>query len=124
MSTLERIHVIWLMADIGQAQLIASALICSCIWSIICRVRYLKIGRTHASVALQYIGLAMGLLGGLILGDHWTARASMAAGVFVLLVLGAPRWRHGAPEGVTKPSPLDEASLEEVNPRYYPGAKR
>jgi hypothetical protein len=124
MSTLERIQVIWLMADIGRAQLFASALICSSIWSIICRVRYLKIGRTLASVALQYIALAMGLLGGLILADGWTARASMAAGIFVFLVLGAPRWRHSAPEGVTKPAPLDEAPLEEVNPRYYPGAKR
>lgn len=121
MNTLERIQAIWMMANIGPTQLLASAVICSAIWSIICRVRYLRIGRTIASVALQHVGLAFGLLGGLVL-ENWEARASMALGIFFFLLLSSGRWRHGAPDGVTKPASLDE--LPEVHSRYFPGAKR
>ena len=83
------------------------ALIASSLWSVICRVNHLKAGKTKGIVFIQHLLLALGMFGGLILPMPY-AKFSMACGVSFFLILGAGRWRYGAPADVTRPAPLDE----------------
>lgn len=122
-DTLHRLGEVWATLHITELQLVTAGMIFSAIWSVICRVNHMQFGRTRLLVFFQHAALALGLLGGLILTEPW-ARASMALGVFLFLVMGSGRWRHGAPADITKPAPLDESPLKELPSRYYPGAKR
>lgn len=80
------------------------AAVCSALWSIICRVNALQARRTKLGVFLQHVVLALGLLG-LVLLEPNAAKATMAVAVALYLLIGAKRWKHGAPEGTNKPQP-------------------
>lgn len=82
-----------------------AAIIVAAIWSVLCRVNLMQRGHTKPIVFWQHAALAMGLACGLFLPPQY-AKMAMATGVLVFLAAGASRWRHGAPQGVTKPRPL------------------
>ena len=70
-------------------------------WSIICRVRMMSQGQTRAEV----IGAHFALFAAISAAVLWPAygRLVLGAGLLVFVLLGAHRWRHGAPEGTRKP---------------------
>lgn len=82
--------------------MLTAGLIFGSIWAIICRVRYMDPKRTRSVVFIQHAALAMGLFCALMLPSPHS-KLGLVTGVFVFLVLGANRWRHGAPPGTEKP---------------------
>jgi hydrogenase-4 membrane subunit HyfE len=84
---------------------------------IICRLNAMS-SATHYVVRMQHGVLFAGLLWSMVV--PWdVAAAPVCGGVVGFLLLSARRWRHGAPEGTTKPADLDEQSL-----RHVTGGKR
>lgn len=105
-------------AGITRWDFASLVLIASSLWSVICRINHMKSGRTKMLVFVQHFLLGIGMFGGLILQAPY-AKFSMACGVTIFLLLGAGRWRHGAPADVTtRPASLDD------HPAATPGAKR
>ncbi len=84
---------------------------------ILCRLNAMS-AATKGVVRLQHGLLFAGLLWSLVV--PWdVAAAPVCAGVLVFLALSADRWRHGAPDGTTKPAELDGPAL-----RHVSGGKR
>lgn len=96
---------------------IVSALLClvAC-FMIACRIDKMVRGVTLAMVFYQHAALAAGLFGSFLLTftrhAAWST-ASVVAGVVVFLALSVQRWRHGAPEGTTRPGELQDAQSVE-----------
>lgn len=72
------------------------------LWSIICRVNLMKHKVTRDRVFVQHSLAAFALLGGIIMPDPYS-KLMLAAGWWLYLLMGAPRWRFGAPHGTIKP---------------------
>lgn len=98
----------------AETSLIA-VLTISAIWSIICRVRYMDPKRTRRAVFIQHAALALGLFGALLLPSPHS-KLGLVAGVFIFLLLGSSRWKHGAPKGTDKDKhrELDLQTLKSV----------
>lgn len=83
----------------------------------LCRVDKMVKGTTKAAVFLQHALLALALFGSAVLNftefDDWSP-ASMAAGVVAFFLFSVNRWNYRAPDGTTKPAPLDESQLQHV----------
>jgi hypothetical protein len=77
------------------------SLILVCCWAILCRLRHTAPHRTQARVVVQHFALGLGLAGAALL-PITEGKLALVAGVTVFLLLGAPRWRHGAPEGTSR----------------------
>lgn len=82
-----------------------------------CRVDKMVKGETKPSVFLQHALLALALFVSAVLNftefDDWSP-AVMAAGVVAFFFFSVNRWRYRAPDGTTKPAPLDEAQWQQV----------
>lgn len=91
---------------------VVSALLClvAC-FMIACRIDKMVRGVTLSLVFYQHAALAAGLFGSFLLTftrhAEW-ATASTVTGVVVFLGLSLQRWRHGAPEGTTRPGDLQD----------------
>lgn len=97
---------------------ITATLLLASIVSLVCRVAKMHSGRTKFGVFLQHAGLALALFGALFLpSEH--AKAAMAAGVLLFLLLGSRRWADGAPPGTDKTSFLDQPI--DLNPLHWSG---
>ena len=81
-----------------SASAIAFTLLCASMWAVLCRIKQMHPGVTRRVVFAQHAALGMGLAGGAVFSAEW-ARAALAAGVFVFLLLSASRWRDRAPPG-------------------------
>lgn len=80
--------------------------------SIICRLKMMS-KKTRSSVRWQHIALLAGLVWSVFVPKQYAA-LPVLAGVVVFLLLSADRWRRGAPDGTTKPAPLDDSQLRHV----------
>jgi len=80
--------------------LFVASLLLGCLWAVLCRLAALHPSRATLVVALQHMALGLGICGGLLLPTENAAHASLAIGVTVFLLMGAPRWRHRAPGGL------------------------
>lgn len=85
---------------------------------LLCRVDKMVKGVTKPSVFIQHAVLALSLFGSAVLNftdfDDWSP-AAMAAGIVAFFFFSINRWRHQAPEGTTKPAPLDDAQWLHVS---------
>lgn len=90
-----------------------AALIIAALWSVLCRVEKMKHRVTLDSVFLQHAALGLGLFSALVLPATY-ALMCLAGGVFVFLAMGAPRWKDGAPQGITKPRLVESKHLAKV----------
>lgn len=71
-----------------------------------CRIDKMLKGVTKPWVFIQHAALGLGLLGGGLLSfTRWAdlSVGSAALGVLVFFVISRHRWRHGAPEGTSRP---------------------
>lgn len=80
--------------------------------SIVCRLKTMS-KHTQARVRWQHALLFSGLLWSIIVPTEFAA-LPVLAGVVAFLLMSADRWRHGPPEGTTKPTPLDPLELHHV----------
>jgi len=96
-----------------EANLMTAAIIIAAIWSVLCRINLMKPGETRPVVFWQHAALAMGLACGLLLPPPY-AKTAMALGVLLFLLAGASRWRFGAPEGTTKPDPINPIDYQRI----------
>lgn len=74
-----------------------------------CRVDKMLRGVTKPGVFIQHAALGLGLFGGGLLSfTRWAdlAIGAAALGVLVFFVISRQRWKHGAPEGTSKPMEL------------------
>lgn len=93
------------------AEIVYMALVFAAAGMIVCRAGQMT-PQTLAVVRWQHMLLLAGLLFGLALklvelpaaGDVCTS-----AGVMLWLLLAAPRWRRGPPEGTMRPQPAPQA---------------
>lgn len=94
------------------------------IWSLLCRISQMQPDRTRGAVFLQHGALAVGmaLAGASTIDTYWLrsigagnwliellavphfGTTALMGAVVVYLLMGAPRWRDGAPAGTNKPS--------------------
>lgn len=77
-----------------------AAMVAIIFYSVICRARHMDT-RTKALVKWQHALMSAGALFSLVMPMDW-APVSIAAGAAAFLVLGAARWRGGAPKGIYK----------------------
>ena len=94
-----------MMIDVLTAALILAAL-----WSVVCRVNQMRHKVTDPGVFLAHLVIGLGLMGGLMFPGA-PGKLSMALGVAMYLLAGAPRWRYAAPAGTrldSRAGDLDE----------------
>lgn len=96
-----------------ESNVMTAAIIIAAIWSVLCRINLMQHGSTKPIVFWQHAALAMGLASGLLLPPPY-AKTAMALGVLVFLLAGAGRWRFGAPEGTTKPEPIEPLNYPKI----------
>ncbi len=97
-----------------EIKLMTAALLVAALWAVICRINHMKHRVTKDSVFLQHSALAAGLLGALILPAEY-AMLALASGVTVFLLVGAARWKDGAPKGINRPSPLNPLQFQKIS---------
>jgi hypothetical protein len=97
--------------------IVATALALVGCFMMLCRVDKMVKGITKASVFVQHAVLALSLFGSAVLNftrfDDWSP-AVMASGVVAFFLFSVSRWRDRAPDGTTKPAPLDDAHWRQV----------
>lgn len=91
-----------------------AALIVAALWAVLCRINHMQYGVTRDSVFVQHAALAAGLFSALVLPAEY-ALPALAAGVFVFLLMGASRWKHGAPQGISKPRPIESLQFPKIS---------
>lgn len=89
------------------------ALVVAGLVSIICRMHKMS-AHTKGRVLWQHRLLFAGLLWSVLVPAEYGV-LTLAGGVVAFLLLSADRWKHGAPEGTTKPMPLDSGHLHHVS---------
>ncbi len=77
------------------------AFILAAVWAVLCRVNAMQHGVTRWPVFAQHAALGLSMVAALLLPAEW-GRTSLAAGVCVFLLMGAHRWRNGAPAGTRR----------------------
>lgn len=77
-------------------EVVTVACLAASMWSLLCRVNMMEIGRTRVPVILGSALLLMALFLALILPAS-IAKAALAVGVLAYLITGASRWREGPP---------------------------
>ena len=101
-----------------SAQFVSAILTLVACFVLLCRVDKMTRGITKPVVFFQHALLAMGMFGSVLIRftayAEW-ADASMAAGLLAFLLSSLDRWRVSAPEGTTKPMPLDGADHPETS---------
>ena len=95
----------------NDGQIVSALLSLIACFMIACRIDKMVRGVTLSAVFYQHAALAAGLFGSFLLTftrhADWST-ASVVAGVVVFLTLSVQRWRHGAPEGTTRPADLQD----------------
>jgi hypothetical protein len=96
------------------ASLLLSLVAC---FMLLCRVDKMVKGITQTSVFIQHAILALAMFCSAVLTFtefHDWSPAIMAAGIVSFFFLSVHRWRYQAPDGTTKPAPLDESNMRHV----------
>lgn len=88
---------------------ITAAVLVAALWAIICRLNAMQQGVTEPTVFRQHFVLGMGLAAALVLPAP-LAKFALALAVLCWLLMAAPRWRDGAPDGTR----TDHGDLDEV----------
>jgi len=83
------------------AEVLTASLLLGALWSVLRRLAAIVPSRATACVAAQHIALGIGILGGLLLPSS-QGHAALVVGVSAYLMIGAPRWRYGAPGNLGK----------------------
>ena len=94
--------------------IMTAALIIAALWAVLCRINHMQHRVTKDSVFLQHAALAAGLFSALILPVEY-ALLALASGVTVFLVMGASRWKNGAPQGICKPRPIEPIQFHQIS---------
>jgi hypothetical protein len=85
-------------------EIITAAMLCSAIWSVLCRIHKMQPGVTKPTVVIQHAALGMALFSAFLLPPPYS-KAALVAGVMVFLLLSSARWRKGAPGGTESTEP-------------------
>jgi hypothetical protein len=80
---------------------LASTSIVATIVSLITRIGFMHRGFTRDRVFYQHFVLVVALIMSLVLPLPWSL-VSLAVGIQFFFVMGAPRWRFGAPKDTCK----------------------
>lgn len=93
------------------AQFVSGCLMLAACVLLACRIDKMSKGITKTSVFWQHFLLGISLFVAWVIGfTQWYewAPAVMSGGVLQFFLFSIDRWRRGAPEGTTKPIPLDQ----------------